>query len=159
MRVPTGRLTGQKCLCVLLQTQKISTFFLVSRLVVMGLPAIEKVYVLKVNAPFSRLKSLDVSGSFLCFVAHRIHVLRHRWPSTRSQKGLSLENSEKSLQRGSRTLSAPGSGNLENDNFSTLFSGFRLVFNSFSTFFEFFRPRGLSWPREPLFRLFGSFLG
>ena len=57
----------------------------------------------------------------------------------RGQKGLSLENPERSLKRGSRGP-APGSKKLENesknDHFSSFFSGFGLVFNSFSSFFD-----------------------
>ena len=76
--------------------------------------------------------------------------LGHRWPSTGVRKGLSLENFEKSPKRGS----FPGHldpgvkkarRKLEKESKMRLFfifSGFWLIFDSFSTFFELFRPWG-----------------
>ena len=62
----------------------------------------------------------------------------------RSPKGLSLENSEKNLKRAFSGPLGPGvkktRKRVENDNFSSFFSGFRLVFNSFSFFLSFFDP-------------------
>ena len=53
----------------------------------------------------------------------------------RGQKGPSLENSEKSLKRGSRGLSAPGPKKLEKESKMTIS---RLVFDLFLTFFALF---------------------
>ena len=77
----------------------------------------------------------------------------------RSQEGLSLENSEKSLKRGSRGLLAPGSKNPKKESKTTTFQVFfrvRPVFNLFSTFFELFRPRCREAPGTP-FRTFSEF--
>ena len=75
----------------------------------------------------------------------------------RSQKGLSLKNSEKSPKRGFRGLSAPGSKKtrkrVENDYFSSFFR----VFGPFSTFLRLFLSLlnpGAERPREPLSGLF-----
>ena len=80
----------------------------------------------------------------------------------RSQKGLSLKNSEKSLKRGSRGLSAPGSKKPEKESKMTIFSSFFRVFGPFSTFFRlflsFFDP-GAERPRNPFSDFFRSFLG
>ena len=69
----------------------------------------------------------------------------------RGQKGLSLENPQKSLKRG-----FPGSKKFEkeskNDIFSTFFSGVWLVFDSFSNFFS----PGAERRGEPLFGLFSD---
>ena len=75
-------------------------------------------------------------------------------------KGLSVGNSQKSLKRGSRGLSAPKSKKarkrVENDYFSSFFSGFlafRLVFDFFGGYVD----PGAESPRQPLFRLFSEF--
>ena len=47
---------------------------------------------------------------------------------------------------------------VENDNFSSFFSSFRLVFNSFSTFLSFFDPRA-ERPGNPFSDILRSFLG
>ena len=52
----------------------------------------------------------------------------------RSQKGLSLKNSEKSPKRGSQGLSAPGSKNPEKESKMTIFQ----VFFEFSAIFQLF---------------------
>ena len=72
----------------------------------------------------------------------------------KGQKGLSLENPEKNLKRGSRALSAPGSNEKESKNYkmSSFFSGFWPVFDSFSSLFS----PGAESPREPLFGLFSG---
>ena len=78
----------------------------------------------------------------------------------RSQKGLSLENSEKSLKRGSRGLSAPGSKKHKKSRKKKLKKGRKLEKNlknvHFRLFFGFFDP-GAPRPREPLFRLCSEF--
>ena len=70
----------------------------------------------------------------------------------RSQKGLSLENSEKSLKRGSRGLSVPGSKGSKKVE-KKLKSSRKLekfLKNShFRLFFGFFRPRGREAPGTP----------
>ena len=82
---------------------------------------------------------------------------RKIWDSAghlQGSKGLSLGNSEKSLQRRFQGLSAPGSKRarqrVENGNFSSIFR----VFDSFSTFFGPFLtpgPRGLGNPFSDFF--------
>ena len=54
----------------------------------------------------------------------------------RGQTGPCLENSEKSLKRGSRGLSAPGPKKLEKESKMTVFQVFFRVFDSFSTLFR-----------------------
>ena len=56
----------------------------------------------------------------------------------RSQKGLSLKNSEKSPKRGSRGLSAPGSENPEKESKMTIFQVFFEFSALFQLFFDFF---------------------
>ena len=79
----------------------------------------------------------------------------------RSQKGLSLKNSEKSPKRGSRGLSAPGSKKPEKDSKMTIFQFFFRVFGTFSTFFstffELLQPRGREAPGTPFRTFFGVF--
>ena len=78
----------------------------------------------------------------------------------RSQKGLSLKNSEKSPKRGSRAREAPGSKKPEKESKMTIFQvffEFSALFQLFFDFFlSFFNP-GAERPREPLFELFSEF--
>ena len=74
-----------------------------------------------------------VSHRHICPIPHFATYLGISLAIYRSQKAFSLGNSEKSLKRGSRGLSAPGSKKarkrVENDYFSSFFR----VFGSFST--------------------------
>ena len=80
----------------------------------------------------------------------------------RSQKGLSLENSEKSPKRGSRGLSAPGSKKLKKSR-KKVEKGpktrKKLEKWSFSTLFRFFFDPRAERPRNPFSDFFRSFLG
>ena len=91
--------------------------------------------------------------------------LGYRWPSTGVKKAFSLENSEKSVKRGCRGLSAPGSTyppkksktsqkpekNLKNSHFRLFFEPFwtpgpRGPANPFSDFFRSLPGKGLLAP-------------
>ena len=74
----------------------------------------------------------------------------------RGQKGPSLENSEKSLKRGSRGLSEK---KLEKESRMTIFQVFFRVFDSFSTLFRVFLTPGPRGPGNPFSNFFRSFLG
>ena len=95
-------------------------------------------------------------------VAPRVSSLATSLAFYRSQKGLSLKNSEKSPKRGSRGLSAPGSKKPEKESKMTIFQVFFRVFGPFSTFFRlflsFFNP-GAERPGNPFSDFFRSFLG
>ena len=87
--------------------------------------------------------------------------LRDRWLAFyRSQKGLSLKNSEKSL-KGVPGASRPrGRKNPKKSRkwlFFKFFSRFRPFFNFFSTFFELLRPPGPKGPGTPFQTFFGVF--
>ena len=80
----------------------------------------------------------------------------------RSQKGLSLENSEKSPKRGSRGLSGRGRKNPKKSRkwlVFNFFSSFRPVFNLFFDFSWAFPTPGPRGPGNPFSDFFGSFLG
>ena len=74
----------------------------------------------------------------------------------RSPKGLSLENSEKSLKGASRSPSAPGSKKLEKESKTTIFQVVFWFSARFRLFLRGFLPRA-ERPRKPLFRLFSEF--
>ena len=84
----------------------------------------------------------------------------------RGSKGPSLENSQKSLKRGSRSLLAPGPKKLEKEWKMTIFQVFSGFLTRFRLFFDFFRafltpgPRGLGTPFQTFFGVFkgGAFL-
>ena len=80
----------------------------------------------------------------------------------KSQKGLSLENSEKSLKRGSRGLSAPGSKRPQKESKMTVFQVFFEFSACFQLCFDFFWALSTPGPGGPgnLFSdFFRSFLG
>ena len=76
-------------------------------------------------------------------------------------EGLSVENSEKSLERGFWGLSAPGPGGVKRGPKITIFQFFGRFLARFSPFFDFlsFFDPGAERLREPLSDFFPSFFG